>query len=152
MGHLKFSIDNLTFTEYSPAFHVPLLTSTSPTKDVFNRDLTFVGQAKYNVTKVDADTIKLPDNVGELVAATNFITVNDWYNVVAANNVDLADINYQSFRQYYKDGELMLFADDAGVTVARDTHLKTYCGYSATAKYEGRRCACRLMTNGCMII
>lgn len=121
-----FKIDNWVVSIYEAAIIAPKMDAAIPTKDVWNRDLIFFGQAKYNLLKVDADTVQLPDYCGELFNAAELITVNDWFNAGGeGNEIDISDIEaYQTKRQYYKAGELIIIKSDAVLTDEEDALLK----------------------------
>ena len=124
-----FKIDNISFQVISElGIMCPKMDAAIPTTDTAGRALTFFGQAKYNLIKVDADTVKLPDYVGELFNAANEITVNDWYDSVGVgNSIDLVSIaQLQSYRQYYNNGELILIKQNESISPAEDLLIKRY--------------------------
>ena len=113
IGTDPFRIDNLVVTKYEAAPISPKMTSAAPTKDTLDRDLIFVGQAKYPLMKVNSNTLAMPDRIGELFDACEEIMVNDWYDVNGDGN-DIAKANivaYETGKQYY-NGELIIVKKD----------------------------------------
>ena len=121
-----FKIDNWVATIYEAAIIEPKMDAAIPITDVWSRALVFADQAKYNLLKIDADTVQMPDYVGELFDAAEPITINDWYNAGGeGNEIDLSAIEpYQTKRQYYNAGELIIIKSDAVLTDEEDTLLK----------------------------
>ena len=107
-----FVIKNIVFgVRYQEAPVYPNISGAIPSVDIFGRALTFRGQAKYPLLKVDADTVVMPDEIGELVAAAEEITVNSWYE---SNGEDGAEIDidsiaeYEEGKQYYGNNILLI--------------------------------------------
>jgi len=131
-----YSLDDLTIVEYEEKFISPLLTSISPVNDVTDRTLVFKGQAKYNLIKVDGDTVKLPSYVKELFDACELISVNNWYDTDGVGNeIDVVNIApYQTKRQYYKNGQLIIVKADQVLTDIEDQQIRSYLGLGALTK------------------
>lgn len=123
-----FKIDNFDIEKYEVGIVSPKMSSSSPTTDRLDRLLTFTGQAKYNLIKVDQDTVKLPDYIGELFDAANLITINDWYDANSiGNEIDSINIvEYQTGRQYYNQDrkELIIIKSDYILSDEEDELLK----------------------------
>jgi peptidoglycan-N-acetylglucosamine deacetylase len=134
-----YKIDNFTFGKYDTGIQIPLMSSASPTTDTHSRNLIFKGQAKYNLQKVSSTVVNLPDYNGELFAACNHITVNDWYDANGVGN-EIAWTNvarYQTGRQYYNHGILIIIKDGVSLTLAEDALLKQILGIGdAAQKYR----------------
>jgi len=125
-----FEIDNWTVINYEAAIISPLMDRAVPINDIYGRTLTFFGQAKFNLQKVDEDTVNMPDYVGELFNAAELITVNDWFDAAGVGNeIDLVNIDpYQTKRQYYnaENEELIIFKPDVYITDAEDLIIKRF--------------------------
>jgi hypothetical protein len=121
-----FRIDNITIKQKEVSIVPPLISSSNPLTDIYARALTFFGLAKRNLLKVDADTVQLNDYDGDSFNATELIVINDWYDANGvATEIDVVDIEpYQTGRQYYKDGELIIIRSDVTLTEAEDVLLK----------------------------
>jgi len=125
----SYVLDNLTFKFYYEAPVMPLVTSIAPTTDIIGDALVFTGQAKYNLLKVDATTVKMPDNIAELVNPTDEVFENDWYTAGVGNEIDIADIEHQTGRQYFNGNDLIIIKENVNLTEAEDLKIQQYLKY-----------------------
>jgi len=78
--------------------------------------------------------------VDELIQASGYITVNDWYNNGVANHIKKSNISsYQFGRQYYNGNELIIIKDDELINVSEDNIIKKYMGITSGC-YRGGIC------------